>query len=128
MAVTVTVDTENEHPLDFVVSEANGARSRDEITIDSTQNTVVKAGTVLGKITGGNWVEYDDGNLDGSEVAAGVLAYEVDNTAGANVEAVAIVRDAEVFEDKLVFKATVDEAQAKDIDLPGKGIIVRTGV
>lgn len=48
----MTVFTETRHAAEFVLSEANGMRSRDNITIVSGAG-VVRAGTVVGKITAG---------------------------------------------------------------------------
>jgi len=45
----MTTLTEGKHPGEFIDSEANGTRSRDEITILSGENVV--AGEVLGQVT-----------------------------------------------------------------------------
>jgi hypothetical protein len=67
----------------------------------------------------GEWAPYDDAATDGTEHAAGILYGSVDTTAG-SVEAVAVVRDAEVAEADL----TGVDAAAKE-DLAGRGIIAR---
>jgi hypothetical protein len=95
----MTTLTEGRHAGEFIVSEANTgstgeSRSRDSITVFAGEN--LKAGAVLGKVTAtGKYVEYDAGNLDGSEVAVAVLFDNADATAG-DVSAVALVRDCEV--------------------------------
>lgn len=55
----------------------------------------------------GQWTGYDDGNSDGSQVAAGVLMQAVDATSAA-VTATAIVRLAEVKKDALQWISGVD--------------------
>ena len=53
-----TVLTEGVHPIEFLLSEGQGTRSRDAIVIASGSG-VVKAGTVLGKITAsGKYTRY----------------------------------------------------------------------
>lgn len=90
----MTILTEGVHTAEFLISEANGHRSREVVTIAMGEDLV--AGTVLGKITAnGQYVAHDPDASDGSETAAGVLYAAVDATA-APAEAVAIVRDAEV--------------------------------
>lgn len=87
--------TEPVRPLEFLVSEGNGQISRDQIVVVSGAG-VLKAGTVLGKITsGGKFRTYDNSAATGIEVAAGVLAYDVDASA-ADQPAVMIARLAEV--------------------------------
>jgi hypothetical protein len=54
---------------------------RETVTIASGQN--LAAGTVVGKVTvGGKYIAYDNGAVDGSETAAGVLLYAVDASGG----------------------------------------------
>lgn len=56
----------------------------------------------------GLWTGYDDGNDDGSQVAAGVLMQATDASGNANVSATAIVRLAEVKKDALQWISGVD--------------------
>lgn len=74
----------------------------------------------------GKWTGYDDGNADGSQVAAGVLMQSVDATS-ADVDATAIVRLAEVKTDALQWIDAVDStAKAKAyVDLASVYIIAR---
>ena len=84
----------------FLLSEAPGTLSREEVTILSGET--LTAGTVLGKISAsGKYVAYDDGATDGSEVAAAILTADVDASAGDQLATV-IARLAEVDENKLV--------------------------
>ena len=46
----MTVLVETRHPGEFILSEANGQRSREAITIASGAG-IIAAGTVLGKVT-----------------------------------------------------------------------------
>lgn len=114
--------TETGHAGGFLLSEANGTRSRAAVTILSGEN--LTAGAVLGKITAtGKYVAYDDaGTDDGRRTAAAILYDDADASAG-DLQATAIVRDAEVNGEELVFASGVDEAGAV-ADLAGVGIIV----
>ncbi len=120
--------TEGHHPGEFIVSEANGYRSREVVTVDNGADLV--AGTVLGKITaGGKYIACDQDAGDGSDTAAGVL-YADAAAASAEVQAVAIVRDAEVNREDLTFAAANDAGEITELigDLKAIGIIVRTAI
>lgn len=109
-----------------IKSEANGDLSRETIVIVSGSGKL-PANTVLGKITvGGKYKPYDDNNADGSEVAAGVLIYDVDATS-ADATTVAVVRLAEVWTSRLQWAATVlaGEKTTAYADLAAKNVIVR---
>jgi hypothetical protein len=122
--------TEGRHPGEFILSEASGSRSRDSITI-KTGAGVVKAGTVVGKITadGKYWPSHDgiDTGEEGAETAVAVTIYEVDAT-DADQAVAAITRDAEVNGKVLEYASTVTtdpEKAAKHAELSAVGIIVR---
>lgn len=84
--------TEATRPGEFLLSEGSGAISRDAVTIGAGD---LPAGQVLGKVTAsGNYVAYDPGASDGSEVAAAILYGAADATDGA-VQAVAVTYHAE---------------------------------
>ena len=109
--------TETTRAGEFLVSEANGKRSRETITV--TGGPYV-AGQVLGQITAsGDYTAYTSGASNGSETAAGILWDAADGSA-ADVTAVAIVRDAEVDAATI----TGDDADAIT-DLAAIGIITR---
>jgi hypothetical protein len=73
----MTALTETFHDGEFLLSEAPGALSRDEITVKSGENLV--AGAVLGKITAtGKYVAYDNTGSAGEQAAAGILLNAVD--------------------------------------------------
>lgn len=72
--------TEGKHTGEFLVSEANGTLSRDKATVTVAATTTLPAGLVLGRITAtGKYVPYDNGAVDGSEVASAVLYGELRN-------------------------------------------------
>jgi len=112
--------TEARRTGEFLISEASGTRSREEVTIVSGAGALA-AGTVLGKITAsGKYDAYDDlDTTTGLGTAAGVLYAAVDATA-ADMPAVVIVRDAEVAEVQLT---GIDAAGITD--LAAAGVIVR---
>lgn len=116
--------TETTHAGGFILSEANGTRSRDNITVVSGET--LAAGAVLGKITAsGKYAAYDNTAADGSEVAAGVLYAAVDASA-ADAAGVAILRDAEVNANELGWAANdATGITAGKADLKALGILVR---
>jgi hypothetical protein len=115
----MTTLTEGKHALEFLLSEATGDRSREQVTISSAAGALV-AGTLLGKITsGGEYIAYDADSVDGSETAVAILAYNVPDSA-ADQKATVFVRDCEVIESELTGLDTPARA-----DLLAAGIIVR---
>ena len=116
--------TEAVHAQEFLKSEANGQRSRENITVVSGQDLV--AGAVVGKITAtGKYAVYDNGASDGSEAAAGVLLEAVDATDADKAGAI-IIRDAEVDGDLLNWGSNDGTGVTAGIaDLLALGIIVR---
>lgn len=122
----MTEFTEGRHPGEAVLHEANGSRSRDNITIPAGTG-VVEPGTVLGVNATGNYVPSTVAIAGGAETAVAINIHRVDATS-ADAAVAAITRDAEVNGACLVFEATVDtdaEKQAKIDELAVVGIIVR---
>lgn len=118
--------TEGRHAGEFILSEANGNRSRDNVIIVSGENLV--AGTVLGKITAsGKYAAYDNEAGTGIQTAAGILM-EATDASGGDVVAAAIVRDAEVIADALTYAVgnSGGDETAAIADLKSLGIIVRS--
>ncbi len=114
--------TEQDRTLEFTQSEANGYRSRGAQEFDSTTDWAgarILPGQVFA-IVGGDAVAWDGDAVDGSETAAGILAYGVD--AGQTQTRATVVRDAEVKRYKLTFDGTNAELDATLLAL---GIIVR---
>jgi len=95
--------------LEFLLAEASGHRSRNEVTIESGQD--LKAGHVLGKVSSsGEYKEYNPGNADGSETAVALLGHDVDATGGAK-QATIIDNDAEAHTDLLVYFDGASDAE-----------------
>jgi hypothetical protein len=121
-----TTLTEDQHRGEFIVSEANGYRSRESVTIESGQT--LKPGEVLGQATSsGEYKTYDPGNGDGSETAVAVCYDHVDASGGA-VEAPIIARDAEVNDAELVWFSGANDSQkttGKDELKAQSGIVAR---
>ena len=116
----------------FIVSEANGARSRDTVTILGGTGGAgsLLAGTVLGKLTsGGKYVPSPATGSDGSETAIAVLFDDVDAT-DADVTGVVVINgDAEVRKSDLLYDASVDDDTKKNTkatELAAVGIKVRS--
>jgi hypothetical protein len=110
----------------FIKYEQGGDLSRETLTIASGSGKLF-AGTVLGQITvGGKYKPYDNNNSDGSETAKAILVYDVDATS-ADAAAVCIVRLAEVWKSRLVWAATVLDAEKAPayVELAAANIIVR---
>lgn len=93
----------------------------EDVTLAGSQGTVSK-GTVLGHVTGGNWVPVDDSATDGSEVARAVLAEDVDTSGGA-IEGT-IYRTGVFAEHELTFGGDDVVADHRDA-MAEKGIFVR---
>ena len=110
--------------LEFLLSEANGERSRDVVVITGGD---YKAGTVLAKVTAsGKYTEHDPGGAGGIENAVAVLGYDVD-AAAADHTGVVFVRDCEVSDEVLVLITGISAGDRTDaIDsLATAGIIAR---
>lgn len=118
----MTTLTEGRHTAEFILSEANGNRSRDNGTLLSGLNLV--AGTVV-QLDGNDKLVVFDGTLDsaaGPEVQAeGILLADSDASAG-DLAVAYISRQAEVNVNLLTFAATQAET-VKSLKL--KGIVAR---
>jgi len=105
----MTVLTEGNHTGEFLISEANGYRSRsgpEDIQLASGNNLV--AGSVV-ELTAGEYVPVTVGGTD----PVAILYAAVDATA-ADTDAVFIERDAEVAEARLTYPAAVDDDAKQD--------------
>lgn len=130
----MTTLTEGRHPAEFLASEANGYRSRDVVTLASNGSTAIEyeAGHVLAKLTsGGKYTSYDNAGSDGTETAAAILLEAQTVPATGDLQAVVIIRDAEVIGAQLVYDSglsggTLTTAKsAAAVDLLTAGIVVR---
>jgi len=109
---------------DFLISEANGFRSRAEVTVDATA-AALESGTVLGVVAAsGDYVRHDAGAGDGSQNEAGILMIAI---GAEEATRTVIVRDAEVAGADLIYEAGADAAQitATNAALAALGIVVR---
>ena len=122
--------TKGQANASFIVSESEGYRSRDTVTVTVPANTTYAAGTIISKITAtGKLVQHAAGAVDGSEDEAGILYETLANTAGSavDIEVVSFARDAEVNGSELTYEVGADAAQitASNLALKALGIIVR---
>lgn len=117
---------EGNYTAEFLASEASGTRSREIVTIAS--GNIITAGMVLGQITAdGKYAPHESGASDGTETAVAV-AYEDVDASAADQDVTAIVRDAEVFRDRLAWDASVDNTTKEDAaiaQMADVGIITR---
>lgn len=122
------VITEGRHSAEFLLSEAEGNRSRDTIKLLAGSGEV-KVGTVLGKVTAsGKFKPHDPAGNDGSQIPAAINLYPLAVPADADLPASAITRDAEVKGACLTYNAATDTQPEKDavnIGLAALGIIIR---
>ena len=120
----MTVLNEGRNTAEFMISEANPHRSRDEVTVAAGSAPGLAAGTVLGTLTsGGNFVIVAPNASDGSETASGILW----EAAVGTVKRTVVVRDAEINGAHLIWPTGIsDQNKATAIgQLKALGIIVR---
>jgi hypothetical protein len=115
-----------DRPFGFVLSEASGRRSREQMVLDVTA-VALPSGTALGKLTAnGRYVPYLPGAATGAQNFAGILGSrrEID---AATQRAVAMVRDCEVNGRELVFINALDAGQlaAFEAAAAAAGVLVR---
>ena len=115
----MTTLVEGKHTGEYLVSESNGTRSREEVIVDQT-GTAIVSGTVMGKVTvGGKYKPYSNIASDGTEVAAGILYTQLGAKTG-DSDAVLHVRDCEV-----AGIALTGSDSPAIVDLKALGVIVR---
>ena len=107
------------HTAEYLLSEGNGQRSREAVTLAATIEEL-RSGTVLGVQTAtGQYAPYDGSATDGTETAVAILYGHA--RVSDEAQAVAITaREAEVASARLT---GLDEAARED--LAAVGIIVR---
>jgi hypothetical protein len=129
----MNVKVEGRHPSEFIVSEANGRRSREAVTVAAGAN--LEPGTVVGRLTAnGKVVAYNptipqvEGSPapTGAETIYGILIYPAD-AATADVTVAAIARDAEVNGELIVWPNgfTSGQIATGKAGLEARNIIVR---
>lgn len=113
------------------LGSAHGTEATRTITLDVSAFTEVThfpdgyipSGTVLGRITAsGLYGPYDDGNIDGAEVAAGFLFNSVKVSTGGPDVGAPMLEHGMVIEDKLPADSGYDAAAG--VDMAGR-IVVR---
>lgn len=119
--------TETAHAGEFIVSEANGRRSRDTGVFLSGTPALLPGEVVAIVTASGKWTVYDNAASDGTEVAAGVLFEAVDASAADVSGVVVITGDAEVKKSMLTYQDGQDAAAqtAALADLKAIGIKAR---
>lgn len=121
--------TEGKRTAEFLHSEAEFLRSRDEVVV-TVPDGGLDAGTVLGVVTAsGKYVRHDAAATDGSENEAAVLYANLHNSTGSaeDQDATVVSRAAQVYEHALTYEVGADAAQitATNAALQALGIIVR---
>ena len=112
---------------DLLKYEGPNLYSREEVTVASGQN--LKRGAVVGMITTSGLIkQLAPAAEDGAEVAIGIMMDDVD-ASGGNSKAVAIVREAIVAHNAVVWPASITAAQKKAAteNLKLYGTIIRKG-
>lgn len=123
--------TEGKRTAEFLISEANGHRSREEVTVTVPASTTIPAGRIMAVITAtGKYVPHDeDGTDNGTRAPRAVLFDNVTNSTGGAVDATLTIisRDAEVRAASLTHDPAGNAAaNANDLaDLAAFGIIAR---
>lgn len=120
----MTVLTQGIQPYEFLLSEANGMRSRGQATVTVAGGVSLPSGTVLGRITAsGKLIKYLDGASDGSQAAVAVLGTPLVGVANGDYRAQVFERDCEVANLYLNGGSGVDANGTAD--LKALGILVR---
>ena len=117
---------EGKHTGEFIVSQANGARSRGTGTVLSGQT--LEVGELVGiETASGKYVAYDpDDTITGSDTVAGIAYAAVDASDADVANAVFILRDAEVRGSDLTYNEAVSGTTTTEVaGLKALGIIVR---
>jgi hypothetical protein len=127
----MTVYTQDHRNWEFVLSEANGQRSRENGIVKAGQG-MLKAGTVVQfdasaptKLVAADGIHDGNGNL--ATAVAGIIAHDIDATS-TDVPVAYIARDAEVKDAFLVYPTeslTGGEKAATIKSLKFLGIVVR---
>lgn len=124
----MTTYTETNRVGDVLKREFDPLHNRETVTVAEGQDLL--CGTVLGKITGGNYTQLDTGVSSGEDVAAAVLLFDCDATDDAKAAVVLKRGPAVVAASALIWPAGIsgpDKSQAL-IELEALGIVVRTSV
>lgn len=119
----MTTFTQGIQTGEFLLSEADGTRSREQVTVTIAGAVALPSGQVLGKITvSGKYVAHNTGAADGSQNAAAVLYNPLPGVNG-DVKATVFIRDCEVIGNRL--NGGTAPAAPAIAALTALGIIVR---
>lgn len=124
----MSILTQGPNTGEYLINEANGTLSREEITVTLGAGESLASGRVLAKLTAtSKYVPYDNAGTDGSEVAAAVLLTPLDGSvAGGDFKATAHVRLCEVIADRLGWGSVdVTGQTAGKADLAAAYVIAR---
>jgi hypothetical protein len=125
----MSVLTEPKWNGEFIATEANGRRSRDNGILATGQAAILYPGRILGKVTtSGKFSDLVPGAADGTQTAAGILFGTTDATA-ADKACVVITRSCEVNQGELDYGTLTSGQKTTAIgQLVALGIIVRAAV
>lgn len=118
--------SENLNLGDVLKYEAPNLYSRDQVTVAAGNN--VPLGTVVGQVTAtGLWKPLDPTATDGTKVAAGIVAIDIDATLMDRRDAVLIARHAIVSEACVLWPAglTAPQKATAIAQLKALGILIR---
>ncbi len=124
-----TVDiVEGRHTGEYIKSEANWMRSRDNVMIAAGAGIVIP-GQVLGKITAsGKFVPQTEAATDGSQIPAGIN-YAYVNATASDIPAAITARESEVYGLRLTWDPAVSGTPANlaaaTAALQALGIVIR---
>jgi len=111
-------------PGEFIASEANGDRSRENIIVASGAG-IVPAGRIMGKVTaGGKCVQLASGLANGGQNFFGVLYAQVDATS-ADAPGVVMARDCELVNARVTALTPADKSVALVASMVTAGVILR---
>ena len=114
-----TIKTEGAHAGEFLLSEANFTRSREEVILAATAEDL-PAGQIL-SVVADEFVPYDPAGMDGSENPVAVL-FAPKPASTEPQRATVVVRDAELVDTRLT---GLDDAAEQA--LAAVGLVVRAG-
>lgn len=125
----MTSITESQNLGDLLKYEASNLYSRDRVTVAAGQTLAL--GAVVGIEAATNKVVHlDPAATDGSEIAAGVMAADVDAAVADRTDGIVISRHAIVADHALLWPVGVTPVQkaAAKLQLKALGILVRVAV
>lgn len=83
---------EGQYTAEFLVSEAPGEISRDNVTVAVPASTTLAPGQVLAiRAADSKWIPFDDAATDGGETATGVLYSELANSGVSEADKAGVV-------------------------------------